>query len=190
MPEFSKDWFGTHKDVWRSVLKPYKDEAFEYLEIGCYEGMSVLFMLENYKKSKISVIDTFGQTPEYKLLGVCGENYYETFRNNIKGHEDRVSIYMGYSLDVLVDLLQNHTKTYDVIYVDGSHSSRGTLQDMVLSWELLKADGILIIDDYQWDVNVGTIMHPKNGVDGFMKAYKGYYEVIHKGYQVILRKVS
>lgn len=190
MPNYSKDWFSNHKDNWRTILKPYKQEKFEYLEIGCYEGMSVVFILENYQGANVTVIDTFGQTDEYKLLNVCDNNYYDIFRENTAGYEDRMTIYVGYSFDVMLDLINEYTKTYDVIYVDGSHSARGTLQDMLLAWELLKSGGTMIVDDYNWNVNVNTIMHPKNGVDAFLKAYKGYYEVVHKDYQIVLRKVS
>lgn len=188
--KFSKDWFSSHVINWRTYLKEYRDKKMQYLEIGCFEGKSTVFILENYPHSHATVIDTFGQTFEYKLLGVCDGDYYTTFKENTAEYKDRVSINVGYSFDVLTQMLNEKFKTFDVIYVDASHTARGTLQDMVLSWELLRADGIMIIDDYNWDTNVGTIMHPKDGVDAFLLAYKGFYELLLKDYQVILRKVS
>ena len=38
--------------------------------------------------------------------------------------------------------------TFDVIYVDGDHTEGGALFDLNLSWQLLKAGGVMIIDDY------------------------------------------
>jgi hypothetical protein len=36
---------------------------------------------------------------------------------------------------------------YDVIYVDGNHGYKDVLYDGLLSWNLLKSDGLLIFDD-------------------------------------------
>lgn len=188
--KFSRDWFTSHIIVWRTFLKEFKKEDFEYLELGTYEGKSVIFMLENYPNCKATVIDTFGQTEEYKKLGECGEDYYERFSENIQPYLDRTTIITGHTYDNLIHMLDDEFKTFDIIYVDASHTAKDTLVDMVLAWEMLSINGIMIVDDYNWDRNVGTINHPKDGVDAFLLAYKEKYEIVHKDYQIALRKVT
>ena len=41
-------------------------------------------------------------------------------------------------------------ESFDIIYIDGSHAVNDVLEDAVLSFRLLKPEGILIFDDYRW----------------------------------------
>ena len=55
------------------------------------------------------------------------------------------------------------------------------MSDAVLSFELLKQDGLLIFDDYGWG-------DCAKGIDGFINAYQKKIEVFEKSYQVFIRK--
>jgi hypothetical protein len=45
---FSEDWFTENIPVWLKVLSPFKGKPnLNYLEIGVFEGRSVIWMLEN-----------------------------------------------------------------------------------------------------------------------------------------------
>jgi hypothetical protein len=46
----------------------------------------------------------------------------------------------------------------------------------------------MCVDDYGWDTYVGTLNHPKQGIDAFLACYEGQYELLHKDYQVFLRR--
>jgi predicted O-methyltransferase YrrM len=45
-------------------------------------------------------------------------------------------------------IMKGDDGTFDVIYVDGDHTEGGALFDIDISWQLLKAGGVMIIDDY------------------------------------------
>lgn len=59
------------------------------------------------------------------------------------------------------------------------------------AWSQLKNGGILIFDDYQWTDPMNNLMAhevPGPAIDFFMSVYQGQYTLLHKEYQVILRK--
>jgi len=58
----------------------------------------------------------------------------------------------------------------------------------VLSWPLLKAEGLLIFDDYLSKTKRPIELRPKIAIDAFITAYRNYIEVVHHEKQVILRK--
>jgi predicted O-methyltransferase YrrM len=100
--------------------------------------------------------------------------------------EDQVTKIKGYSQEALRQLPLNH---YDFIYVDGSHVVSDVLEDAVLAFRLLKSGGIMIFDDYEWDWFNDEYLVPKMAIDAFLRIYARKCELLHKGYQVILRKM-
>jgi predicted O-methyltransferase YrrM len=77
---------------------------------------------------------------------------------------------------------------FDFIYVDGCHLANCALADMVLSWDLLKRDGIMIVDDY--GLAGPPRRRPKLAVDAFIEIYAPNLEIIEKDYQVVFRKTQ
>src|SRR5262249_28550437 len=51
-----------------------------------------------------------------------------------------------------LDSLFVQNRAFDVIYVDGSHARNDALMDSLLAWPPLKPDGIIIWDDYVWEM--------------------------------------
>jgi hypothetical protein len=150
-----------------------------YLEVGLYEGRSAIWMLENvltHPTARLIGIDPF----------ICGTK--ERFDENLKhsGCASRTRIIIGESRRELPKL---EDASCDVIYLDGSHSASDVLVDAVLSWPLLKIDGLLIFDDYEWPLyNFPDELRPKLAVDAFVSAYQHELTVEGREYQVVLRK--
>ena len=67
---------------------------------------------------------------------------------------------------------------------------QNVLDDAVLAFKLLKQGGIMIFDDYEWNVHQDILMMPKLAIDAFLAIYQRQYELLHKGYQVIIKKLS
>lgn len=61
------------------------------------------------------------------------------------------------------------------------------IEDAVLAWRLLKQDGILLFDDYEWTGREG-MERPKPAIDFFLSAFEGKYKLLVKQYQLALRK--
>jgi hypothetical protein len=56
---FSHDWFSGKAWAWHDVLAPMRGESVEILEVGVFEGRSVVFCLEYLPLSKVIAVDHF-----------------------------------------------------------------------------------------------------------------------------------
>lgn len=197
--KFNVDWFGINIPIWKEHVGTFAGKPnLRFLEIGCFEGRSTTWLLDNIltdKTSNITVVDTFEGSMEHPSMGVDTSNIYETFKNNIGGFEDKVDIKIGKSGDILKKF-ELGKDSFDFIYIDGSHMAKDVLLDAVLSWDLLKSNGILVFDDYNWGQEFKHIERPKLAIDTFLEIYKGEYELLstqeqlqHPDAQVIIKKI-
>jgi len=175
-----KDWFTDRVPVWNKVLADFRGKPnIRYLEIGVFEGRSAIWMLENiltHPTARLTCVDIFWGP------------YKKIFLDNLtlSGFAYKAKIIQGRSQDKLRRLPPN---SFDIIYIDGSHIAYDVLADAVLSWQLLKNGGLLIFDDY--GVGHGPIPSeyaPRVAVDAFITVYRNNVEIVHRGYQVILKK--
>ncbi len=93
----------------------------------------------------------------------------------------------GYSQ---VELRELPLHSFHIIYIDGDHVARAVLEDAVLSWRLLKAGGLIIFDDYAWEHQREPPFRPLMAIDFFTEVFRGQVEVLHRDYQVILKKIQ
>jgi cephalosporin hydroxylase len=77
---------------------------------------------------------------------------------------------------------------YDFIYIDGSHIAKDVLTDACMAWPLLKRGGFMVFDDYLWGEPRDILHRPKPAIDAFVNIYAEEVEMIHIGYQLIVRK--
>jgi predicted O-methyltransferase YrrM len=180
--EFTTDWVTPYGGLWTDQLKHLKEKPnIHALEIGSFEGRSAIWFLENiliHPTSSITCVDIFEEKYGYE----------DKFDRNIEASNftNRVRKIKGSSQKVLRELEWNN---YDFIYIDGSHVAKDVLLDAVLSWDLLKIGGTIIFDDYQWKVDrYPPWRRPKLAIDAFIQVLEPYIEVLHKDYQVVLRK--
>jgi len=176
--KFSQDYFDHNIPRWKKHLAPFKDIAgVNYLEVGSFEGRSVIWMLENiltHSEARATCID-------------CNASYNLILAENLKisGFADKVKIIEGFSEDKLKEFPKYF---FDIIYIDGNHNALNVLTDAVLSWPLLKNGGIMIFDDYQWGLSYLVEKRPKAAIDAFIVCFNSNLDVIDNAYQVIIRK--
>ena len=176
---FSSGYHLYHEANWSRVLGPYKDKPnVKYLEIGVFEGSSLIWMLENiltHSTSRATGIDIFPGDMK------------ETFMGNLKisGLQDKVTTIVGYSQ---YELRKLPPLSFDIIYIDGSHVANDVLSDAVLSWLLLKDGGLMIFDDYLYGLDLPSDLRPQVAVDSFISAFRNFFDVVAHSYQVIVRK--
>jgi hypothetical protein len=149
------------------------------IEIGVLNGDCAVFCAEKISNGLNSV---------HYAIDI---NNNEFLQNNIAPYSN-VKFIQGSSYEILRNLNHNgQTKEFaDYVYVDGSHLAINVMQDAVLSWYLLKDNGILIFDDYLWGCHT-TIENqkPKMAIDSFLNAYQGHTQVLHAGWQVFVKKL-
>ena len=77
----------------------------------------------------------------------------------------------------------------NLVYIDGSHIAKHVIEDAILSWKLLKVGGLMIFDDYEWGPTETIENQPKTGINAFLQAYQGNYQLIAKGWQIYIKKI-
>lgn len=187
---FTFDWVTPHADAWASDLASLKGKAaVRALEIGCFEGQSACWFLDNIltdTTSRLTCVDPFAIPMDTVLL-----RYFERyFDHNIaaSGAGDRVTKLVGSSQVVLRAF---PPAQFDFIYVDGSHRVGDVMQDAVMTWPLLRSGGIAIFDDYGLadDVAPGLLARvPGRALDAFVSILGNAAEVIRRDWQLVLRK--
>jgi predicted O-methyltransferase YrrM len=99
-----------------------------------------------------------------------------------------VIVEQGLSKDVLLKLILSKNK-YDIIFIDGNHTSPFVLIDSILSWYLLKKDGLIIFDDYLWG-EINSTISPKLAIDSFINCFGDYIEVIWSDYKKVIKRIK
>jgi len=194
--KFTETWFDGNIPNWIQIFEYYKQKytITSVLELGCYEGKATTWLCENIISAgtKYDIIDTFkgsidesgGENTKNRLK--TNNNFIEeNFKHNISFFPDiNFEIYKGYSQQILPTF--EPIPIYDFIYIDASHRSDDTFVDAYYAHKLLKQNGLLIFDDYQWKdpKDLRPVNSPQLGIDTFYQMYKDMYVVLFKGYQI------
>lgn len=184
------NWFKPHSKNFEYGLSRYRHMPnLNFLQIGAYTGDASEWLLENIltdPTSTLTDVDTWkgSEEPIHKEFDWSNvESFYDKRMSkfsNIKKHK-------GTS----ISYLQSCTEKFDFIYIDGDHTAEGVYQDAVYSLPLLKRDGVLAFDDYQWKHDTENIeLEPKLGIDKFLEENKGSVEIIINNYQFWIRSIK
>lgn len=187
---FTFDWVAPHASAWESDLAHLKGKPnVRGLEIGCFEGQSACWWLDNIltdPTSRLTCVDPFA-IPMGSVLLRYFEGYFD---HNVaaSGAGERVTKLVGSSQVLLRALPSSH---FDFVYVDGSHRVGDVLQDAVLAWTVLRPGGIAMFDDYDLvdDVAEGLLARaPGRALDPFVAILGSGATVLRRDWQLILRK--
>ncbi len=188
---FTFDWVTPHASAWENDLAHLKGKpGARGLEIGCFEGQSACWFLDNvltHPTSRLTCVDPFAIPMDSVLL-----RYFERyFDDNVaaSGAGDRVTKLVGSSQVVLRAL---SPASFDFVYVDGSHRVGDVLQDSVLAWTLLRSGGTAIFDDYDLvdDVATGLLARaPGRALDAFLTLLGESATIARRDWQLVVRKV-
>lgn len=185
MSQFSNNWFSAHIPAWTRLfggLGWLDGRALTMVEIGSFEGQCTVWSGDNlmtHPDSRIYCLDTFQGGIEH----TNGERQLlrERFDLNIAtaGLQDKVTVLEGLSRHGLLSLIADCVQA-DIVYVDGSHQAPDVLEDLVLSFRVLKTGGLMICDDYLWfqeQMDEGhprpedLLNAPKIAIDSFVNIY-------------------
>ncbi|TDL23560.1 glycosyltransferase family 8 protein [Rickenella mellea] len=178
----TQDWFSGHIPAWQSYFSRLESSAPRVLEIGCWEGRSATFLLQELigtrsEGGELVCIDHF----DLKATAAGRERYHRVLNNlRITGKPFRVIA--DFSVPALMKLLAEELERkegdsgFDWLYIDGSHEADDTFLDGELAWRLARKGAIMIFDDYHWDKEPeDSIHHPKRGIDAFLSLHDGEY---------------
>ena len=199
---FTENWFG--EDGLLSINDIDFTKELHILEIGSFEGKSTIWFLDNFLQNKNSTITCVDPWMGYSQDHDSLNSYFkennewdlkerktkEIFLHNIveSTNSDKVIVRQGFSDKVLPTLITEQ-KQYDIIFIDGNHTAPYVMMDTIMSWPLLKNNGIMIFDDYMWELNKPTTLRPKESVDYFMLTFSDYIVELYSNYRKIIKKL-
>ncbi|MDX2143832.1 MAG: class I SAM-dependent methyltransferase [Rhodospirillaceae bacterium] len=180
--DFTQDWFSKHVPVWNKLLPSFAPR--KYLEIGSYEGRSACYIIDRFSADAsldIHCIDTWEGGVEHGKVAMGDvERRFDAnialARQSAK-HPAHVTKHKKRSHVALAELMTTgHALSFDVVYIDGSHQAPDVLADAVLSFPLLRVDGLMIFDDYLWSEDRAgkqdAFGMPKPAIDAFLNIYQ------------------
>lgn len=178
-------------DLYLNKFTEYK-RPIHILEIGSYKGDSALWFLDNLcnnSKSDLTCVDTWDGSPEYNDKDF--ESVESAFDSRIKNNPRSKQLIKikNNSYNALIQLnIEN--KLYDIVYIDASHESRDVIADAVLSWKIVRPKGVVIFDDYKWDLLEPDYFTPKPAIDAFLHVMKPELKVLNIARQVFIEKLE
>lgn len=132
-----KDTCHSYVESYASLLNPYKDRDCNILEIGTSAGGSAIIWHDWLLGSKLYLIDVRDSIQPHILSAL---------------QPDRSHIYSlcdGYTYNTLARLRTDCPEGFDIIIDDGSHNLNDLIFVLKNYIDLLKNDGLLILEDVQ-----------------------------------------
>jgi hypothetical protein len=190
--EFTYDTVSNNIPFAVPLLHDFTDDRegqIRYLEIGAYEGRNIAFvdwLLPG--RLAITAIDPWFDdvlNPDPQYHGIEAR-----FRRNVErtGVADLRTV-KGFSCVELPKLLAAG-ESFDLMYVDGSHTAVDVLIDLCFCGNLLTVGGMMILDDYWHDVSDIGGPGVKQAVDRFLGVFRRSFEVAAAYRQVALVKTA
>lgn len=184
--EFTRNWFlSRNGDTFRRYVHPEWSgrQNLLYLEIGCWEGMSLVWMMQRVLTDltcRAVGVDPWLMTT--KVSGEAMEEVMRRARRNLsewtgstalgRSAEKRCTLIRGNSAEVLRRMVGRKgyvgvgPGTVDLAMVDGNHNALGVLDDLLLTYKLLKPGGWIMCDDVENDIPKAD--HVKEGLSMFL----------------------
>ena len=182
---FSNKWFLNNFDIFNFFLPKEKNSKFDYLEVGCFEGLSSFFVLSEYKAVNAILLDIWDMpNPNSKTLSHNFNSIEKAFDNNLSGlnftkiKDDSV---------VAMRKLFKQNKSFDFIYIDGSHNGEDILSDAIEAFKILKKEGLIFFDDFlQHDKN--RALQSYEGIEKFLTLFSNYLKIEYFQNNLVVRK--
>ena len=178
--KISRNYFTSHCPIWYEILKKnnFIKKKTNVLEIGTFEGMSLLFYEKFLNVKKIYAIDPL----TISKLNVS--NFYYNIKKfkNIKFFKMKSDTFFKKKINI----------KFDIIYIDGSHYGPDVYKDLVNSFNVLKNGGIVIIDDFlfDYDVRKNNYKFYETVMGGFFMFLKKIpdFKILYIGHQLVIKK--
>lgn len=177
---FTSDWVSRKLPSWQDALADFQlsTSSARVLEIGTYEGRSAVAFLEMLPGSHVVAVDFF---PSNEVEA--------RFDRNLEAYGTRCEKIKGRAISVM-DQLSADGRRFDVIYLDGGKMRDDTFAQSALAWPMLNVGGVLIWDDLRWKLDKPGRERPAQAIDLFSSVFAPCLEVLHRGQQLIVRKLG
>ena len=141
----------------------------EFLEIGSDDGNISIWLLENIltdSTSKLTCINNFNKK----------EKIYDYFIFNIKKFENKINLIFNDSKNALKQLSLYNVEKYDFIYIN---DDLNYIFNLILSFDLIKKDGIIIINNEN-----------KSNIETLLSIYKNNIDITYNNKMIIIKLLT
>lgn len=176
--QFTQDNFSHQIPSWTKSLHPVAhQEQIKALEIGSGQGLTACWLLDNILSQASSQLTCLDRrfSSEYRT----NINHSQVANNKVQQLEGQISTSLK-SLDA---------QAYHIAVIqDPLKQAKLMEQNTRLCWPLLTSEAIVIFPSYGWKHPKDPAKSPKVGIDQFLASVEGQFEILHKGYQLIIRR--
>jgi hypothetical protein len=181
--QLTNNWFAqSARQVWDQIIPQINPTRI--LEIGSFEGASACYLIDklaSHQDIELHCVDSWQGGEEHQTGGADQTSMHEVEKRfvhntqlamkNATNTADLV-VHRGLSdLELPKLIAEGKSSYFDFIYIDGSHQAPDVLFDALLSFKLLKINGVMVFDDYLWQLpgtkGVDPIRCPKMAIDAF-----------------------
>jgi predicted O-methyltransferase YrrM len=176
-------------DIWKRELALHAANAREILEVGSFVGGSATRFLTLLPNARITCVDPFtGDLHGGEAYNGDVDTIEARFDAALAPFPDRLIKIKSRSVPAL-ETLAHEGKTYDVIYIDGSHFHDDIIVDSLLAWPLLRAGGLMMWDDYKGGGTWPERERPRHAIECFLMLHPDH-EVVYLDYQLFALKTA
>lgn len=195
MLEFTSDWFSKQIENFEHIIDNYDGDFDSILEIGCHEGRSTCWMLENMLSDTgtIVCVDPFANyhvNPFNGETAAADRTWENRFRSNtaqVKKPDQQIELHVALSYPTLAKLVVEQ-RQFDFIYIDGNHCCDAVMADAVMAWGLLNPGGFMLFDDYLFADLPDILDRGKIAIDAFCASFTRHLDYYVLNYQLGVRK--
>lgn len=137
-----------NEDKIYNLLKLSENKS-KICEIGVNAGHSLLLMVSNNPNAEYLIFDLNGHSYTRPCIEYIKNAYPSTKITEVYGDTNL-------TLKEYID--SNELNAFDMIHIDGGHDTHTVVNDFIYTQQLLKTDGIIVFDDY----NYGNIQNVIN----------------------------
>jgi hypothetical protein len=175
------DWFSQNIPIWDIFIKDIGN--INYLEIGSFEGRSLLYISELDNCKSAHGVDTFEGSDEH--LAINFQTVFENFKSNLNLIKKKNISYSKLDSD---SFFKDNNSKFNLIYIDGSHEYEDVKKDFINALECLQNNGYIIFDDFVWSFYDDVQRNPMNAIMQCYIKYNFCLKIIYFNRQVILQK--
>lgn len=157
--------FHHHTHILFDIANTYsKEYKLNYLEIGCYAGLSACLMLQRENTNVTSIDLGWPISPEVVFSNIRKHNHFNNNYIYVQGNSTHIDTISKVS-----------DKKFDIIFIDGDHNYFGVWTDYINYSKLLADNGYIVFDDYN---DFANSPHVKSAVDHIVNQLNDEFEII------------
>ena len=174
------------KQIFLEKVLNITDKQYNVLSIGEYEKDKLMFIYNNIiKKNKESL---------FTIVNLDQNKNLSSNKNN-----KQIKFLYSSSIDVLLDELVNikvniNTNKYDIIFIFEESNLKNLLKELIISWNILKYNGFIIVDLYNILESTNNVLESTNNYYYF----KIFYDIFENeilylkriGKRVVIKKIN